>query len=70
MILLKIILGVLAGLTIFFLIGVRKYKKKLISIRDNANFRTYEGRAVIKECNKKLDTLNGFDVWRKFKRKK
>lgn len=51
---------------VFLLIyGVFYYKryrniKRLEKLRDNADFTTTDGKALIKTCNRKLDRLRGY----------
>tara|TARA_B110000977_G_C10791433_1_gene382597 strand:+ start:304 stop:570 length:267 start_codon:yes stop_codon:yes gene_type:complete len=53
---------VLLALVFFYLI-VYLYRRYLIAIRDDANFLTVRGKATIKACNEKIETLSGFRIF-------
>lgn len=52
------------GLLLFFG-SVYLYKKRLTDIRDNADFTTVRGQALIKSCNQKLDFINGYGIFKR-----
>jgi len=54
-------------LIIFVCVAVIRYfyKRRLTEMRDNADFTTIHGKAVIAACNKKLDFLHGYGVFKK-----
>ena len=53
---------------VFLFITVARYfyKKYLTTTRDRASFRTVRGKALISACNKKLDYLNGYGIFRRY----
>jgi len=53
---------ILLGIFIFFL-AVYLYKRRLTDWRDNADFTTVQGQALIKACNRKLDFINGYRIF-------
>ena len=57
---------ILGGLLAVFLLAVKLYKRRLINWRDNADFTTVQGQALIKACNRKLDFLNGYGTIKRY----
>lgn len=48
-----------------YLLGVYFYKRRLTRIRDNADFTTVRGKALIAACNKKLNFINGYGIFKR-----
>lgn len=55
-----IIASLLAVILITIMVMAIKLKRQLRNIRDNADLTTSEGRYLVRQCNEKLDELNGF----------
>lgn len=54
---------ILSGLLIWFFVWKYHTIKKLRDIRDNFDFTTKEGRFLIRMYNKKIDDLNGKNLF-------
>lgn len=52
------------SLIIGFFVWKHRYIKKLKQIRDDFDFTTPEGKFLIRAYNKKIDQLNGHNVWK------
>lgn len=50
---------------LIYLLAVYFYKRRLTGIRDNADFTTVRGKALIKACNEKLDFINGYGIFKR-----
>jgi hypothetical protein len=59
-----VVIIIVLVLSVFFYLKGR-YIKRLRNIRDDFDFTTPEGRALINAYNTKIDTLNGYRLWKK-----
>lgn len=59
-----VLILVILGLLVFWA-ALYFYKKRLTDLRDDSDFTTVRGQATIKACNKKLDFINGYGIFKR-----
>lgn len=55
---------VVVSLLVWFFIWKAKYIKRLKQIRDDFDLTTPEGRFLINVYNRKINQLNGYNLWK------
>lgn len=56
---------ILGATLVVFYLAIFFYKKRLTRLRDNTDFTTVRGKALIKAYNRRLDILNGYGVFKR-----
>lgn len=58
-----IVIVLIVSLIIFF-VRKHRYIKRLKNVRDEIDFTKPEGKWLIRQYNNKIDTLNGYRLWK------